>query len=638
MKKIFSLTFSLICLSLISKAQNIAINTDGSAADASSILDVKSTTKGMLVPRMTTTQRTAITTPATGLLVFDTDTKSFWFYNGSAWTNFSSAAGGSGWSLTGNSGTDTASNFIGTTDNMPLLFKSNNKSIGRLSQKNILLGENAGISLMPNYIGNIAIGKGALAYSPTVNSTVAIGDSALAYTGLNSTYAYDGDWNTGIGTYALKSNTSGRSNTATGFFSLSSNITGSENTGLGYSALTKNTTGWQNTAVGESALYNNETGSGNTAVGSSVLADNTSGKFNTAIGTYTMQHNINGNNNVAIGFGAFLANQSGYSNVVVGTDALRKSLTLNNLVAIGDSALYNNGTDATLYYHSIQNTAIGSKALFANTTGSLNTASGYNSLTANITGLNNTGHGAFTLRANTTGTENTASGRSALYNNTIGNSNTAVGSVALFNNTDGDYNTALGVSALSVNTTGNGNTALGYNADVSTGTLTNATAIGYNATVNASNKIRLGNSSVTVIEGQVAYTTSDGRFKQNIKDNVPGLDFITALKPLTYQYRSYEMEKFMSQGNAKRQAELKQSDFAEAESMVHMGFIAQDVDKLVKEKGYNLSLVHTPTNATDNYSIAYGELVVPLIKAVQEQQKMIEELKKEVEALKAQKK
>jgi len=68
-----------------------------------------------------------------------------------------------------------------------------------------------------------------------------------------------------------------------------------------------------------------------------------------------------------------------------------------------------------------------------------------------------------------------------------------------------------------------------------------------------------------------------------------------------------------------------------------MGFIAQDMDNLVKEKGYNLSLVHTPANPTDNYSIAYGELVVPLVKAVQEQQKMIEELKKEIEELKKQK-
>jgi hypothetical protein len=205
--------------------------------------------------------------------------------------------------------------------------------------------------------------------------------------------------------------------------------------------------------------------------------------------------------------------------------------------------------------------------------------------------------------------------------------------VALFSNTDGDNNTALGLSTLSVNTTGNGNTGLGYNADVSVGNLSNATAIGNGATVNASNKIRLGNSSVTVIEGQVAYTTSDGRFKQNIRDNVPGLDFITSLKPYTYQYKSYDMERFMNQQNPDRQAKLRKSDFAEAESMVHMGFIAQDVEKLVKEKGYNLSVVHAPANPTDNYSIAYGELVVPLVKAVQEQQAMLQAQQKKIEEL-----
>ncbi|MCF8273246.1 MAG: hypothetical protein K9I95_05380 [Flavobacteriaceae bacterium] len=53
--------------------------------DASSMLDIQSDAKGVLIPRMTTLQRTAIATPATGLLVFDTDTQSFWFYS-SSWT------------------------------------------------------------------------------------------------------------------------------------------------------------------------------------------------------------------------------------------------------------------------------------------------------------------------------------------------------------------------------------------------------------------------------------------------------------------------------------------------------------------------------------------------------------------------
>jgi hypothetical protein len=70
------------------QAQNVAINTDGSAAATSAILDVKSTTQGMLVPRMTQAQRTAIGTPATGLLVYQTDaTAGFYFHNGTVWVS-----------------------------------------------------------------------------------------------------------------------------------------------------------------------------------------------------------------------------------------------------------------------------------------------------------------------------------------------------------------------------------------------------------------------------------------------------------------------------------------------------------------------------------------------------------------------
>ena len=91
MKNIFlALVISLFTLN--ASAQSVAINTDGSTADPSAILDLKSTNQGVLVPRLTQTQRTAIATPATGLMVYQTDaTAGFYYYNGTAWTSLNGA-------------------------------------------------------------------------------------------------------------------------------------------------------------------------------------------------------------------------------------------------------------------------------------------------------------------------------------------------------------------------------------------------------------------------------------------------------------------------------------------------------------------------------------------------------------------
>lgn len=84
---ILSILFLLIILSNTTTlfGQGVGINDDNSTPNTSAMLDIKSTNKGVLVPRMTSTQRTAIATPATGLLVFDNTTTSFWFYDGAAW-------------------------------------------------------------------------------------------------------------------------------------------------------------------------------------------------------------------------------------------------------------------------------------------------------------------------------------------------------------------------------------------------------------------------------------------------------------------------------------------------------------------------------------------------------------------------
>ncbi|NVO03102.1 MAG: hypothetical protein HXX09_10435 [Bacteroidetes bacterium] len=92
--------FALIVLALFSiKAysqlpQNVSINSTGNLPDPSSMLDVSSTDKGLLIPRMTTAQRTAIASPAKGLLVFDNDLSEFWYYNGAFWTAFAGGATG----------------------------------------------------------------------------------------------------------------------------------------------------------------------------------------------------------------------------------------------------------------------------------------------------------------------------------------------------------------------------------------------------------------------------------------------------------------------------------------------------------------------------------------------------------------
>jgi hypothetical protein len=184
------------------------------------------------------------------------------------------------------------------------------------------------------------------------------------------------------------------------------------------------------------------------------------------------------------------------------------------------------------------NTAIGAFALYRNTFGFYNTASGAEALSGNTSGSQNTATGVAALQSNTTGDLNTATGFGALEHNTTGIDNTATGTDALANDTTGLLNTAVGCGALIRNITGSKNTALGFNADVSVGNLTNATVIGANAVVDASNKIRLGNGAVTVVEtsgvmvAQMFIPTSDRNQKEN-EQPVDGEEVLNKLHELS---------------------------------------------------------------------------------------------------------
>lgn len=211
-------------------------------------------------------------------------------------------------------------------------------------------------------------------------------------------------------------------------------------------------------------------------------------------------HNF-GNQNLFAGVNAGNFSLTGVANTGIGLNALSNDTTGNGNTASGKDALQSNTTG-------FFNTAVGFSALKNNTTGAFNTACGEAALGSNTTGDQNTASGYLALGRNT-GRSNTANGANALFGNTTGGQNTASGTLALQLNTTGGGNTAIGFAAgvttnpANANTTGSANTFIGLDAGPGTPTqLTNATAIGANALVNASNKIRLGNTAVTLIEGQ----------------------------------------------------------------------------------------------------------------------------------------
>ncbi len=394
----------------------------------------------------------------------------------------------------------------------------------------------------------------------------------------------------------------GYSNTFLGFSSGKAITKGSYNTALGYNALNKDTTGSYNTAVGTFALVGNTSGAYNIGIGAYALSGNTTGSYNNAIGMEALTNNTSGGYNLALGSKALYSNTIGGYNTAIGHEALTKNNQGLNNTAVGYQALLNN-VDAQ------GNTAVGAKALLNNTTG-----------------IDNTATGPSALFSNTTGSNNTAIGSGALGSNTTGSINTAIGNYALGKNTISSGNVGIGYEALYSNITGQENTALGSYAGVTASSISNAVAIGYGARVDATDKVRIGNTTIKSIGGQVNWTAfSDGRYKQNIKQDVHGLDFINSLNPVTYTVDIKGLNAYYNKGrtNDKRAVDEKgmaeqQKSEASASKMVYNGFIAQDVEAAAKKLNYEFSGVDKPQSKEGLYGLRYSDFVVPLVKAVQE--------------------
>lgn len=288
MRKIILFTTLLISAVTASFAQgNVSINTDGSPASPSAMLDVKSTDKGMLVPRMTSAQRAAILLPATGLLVFDISTGSFWFYSGTAWANLG--------------GQTVVADADGNTKIQ--VEKNPNEDIIRFD-----LGGTEKMVLRKNPAGSPNLDL------PDFYQNIFIGDNV----GSSNTVGY---WNTATGVSAFRFNTSGYSNSATG-----------------YQALTANISGFGNTANGANALYINASGNNNTAIGNEALYVNATGNSNVAIGVRALNLNTDRSNLVAVGDSALYNNGTGASQSIYGTDN----------TAVGSKSLFSTLLDTTI--------------------------------------------------------------------------------------------------------------------------------------------------------------------------------------------------------------------------------------------------------------------------------------------------
>jgi hypothetical protein len=306
---------------------------------------------------------------------------------------------------------------------------------------------------------------------------------------------------------------------------------------------------------------------------------------------------------------------------------------------------------------------------------------------ANTTGANNTAIGYFALDSNTTAAGNFAAGYKALEDCTVGHSNAASGAYALFNVTDGDHNTGHGYGAGSSVTTGGANTFIGSGAGDSTDDGEGNVAVGYQALsgncgndntvvgksaaaastghsntcvgqaagnalsdgfnnlflgkdsgrsgspggnfTSQDNIIVLGDEAITAANIQVDWTVaSDQRDKTDFTALDLGLDFVKALAPVTYKWD--KRSKYGDKNAEDYDITNYTPDGTHKEDWLDIGFKAQEVQALEEAAGYTTAAKKNLTVSTSDdgkqMGLQYSKFIPILVKAMQEQNALIEAL------------
>ncbi|MEL6971494.1 MAG: tail fiber domain-containing protein [Bacteroidota bacterium] len=334
------ITFGLLLATSCLAIAQVGINSDGASPDPSAMLDITSSEKGILIPRMDSLSRQNISNLANGLLVFDTDFNSFWYHTSSAWLNLNA--------VLSDSDKDTKIQVEENVDEDIIRFDLNGMEVMRLDNgrietyntgNSVFIGEDAGQNDNHSDNVNVFIGYQAGQANNSGEQNVFVGAEA----GKANTW---GDQNVFIGEETGVNNVWGHLNTIIGFKAGHNNTSGYWTTCLGANAGFHNTTGDRNVCIGESAGYSNETSDENTLIGSNA-GYKTTGHQNTLIGAEAGYY-ATGLRNTFLGYGAGF-NATGDRNVFLGFYA--------GYNETGDNKLYisNSNTSNPLIYGEFNN-------------------------------------------------------------------------------------------------------------------------------------------------------------------------------------------------------------------------------------------------------------------------------------------
>ena len=271
------------------------------------------------------------------------------------------------------------------------------------------------------------------------------------------------------------------------------------------------------------------------------------------------------------------------------------------------------GYDALVNGTGHSNTAIGALALCSANSAQLATAVGYKALFVNTSSQANTGIGCYSGLGTTTGTMDTYLGFGSGTNVSTGSSNTCIGAQ------NGE-----------VITTGGQNTLVGHLCETSASGASNQTVMGYNVTSVGDDNFTFGNATTdsNIASGATSITApSDIRLKEDIQDEVVGLDFINELRPVTFRWKKEKdvPEELVAHGSGSEKRVMN--------GKYNHGFISQEVKEVIDnnpdiKEGFDM---WSEDDVDGRQRIGEGALIPMLVKSIQELSAEVEELKAKLE-------